>query len=64
MEIRSDYGVAYYNKAICYAVLDRVELAVDNLQQAIKLNSQYRQQARIDPYFSGITQNELFANIL
>ena len=58
--VRDDYALAYYNKAICYALLNQVSSAVDNLQQAIKLNGEYRQRATTDPYFQNIAQDELF----
>jgi tetratricopeptide (TPR) repeat protein len=66
VEIKPDYANTYYNKACCYGLQNNVELAIENLQRAISLDSQYRDMAKTDKDFDKIREDvrfqELFEN--
>ncbi|MEH2164665.1 MAG: tetratricopeptide repeat protein [Nostoc sp.] len=38
VEIQPDNPLIFYNKACCYALQNNIDLAIENLQQAISLN--------------------------
>ncbi|WP_180963259.1 tetratricopeptide repeat protein, partial [Fischerella thermalis] len=59
-----DYANAYYNKAACYALQPQLELALENLQQAINLNPRYRQQAETDIDFELIAKDKRFRQLI
>ena len=64
LKINPDYPNAFYNKAACYALQRQVELAVDNLQQAINLNPQYQEQAKTDIDFDDIANEPHFQKLV
>lgn len=64
LEIKPDLHQAWYNKAECYALIEEVNLAIENLQHAIQLNPEYRQKAKVDPDFDQIREDERFKNLI
>ncbi|HBW87981.1 MAG TPA: prenyltransferase, partial [Cyanobacteria bacterium UBA11149] len=47
IQIKPDDPNAFYNKACCYALQGNLELAIDNLQQAITISpDEYREMAK------------------
>ena len=52
LEISPLYGTAWYNKACCYALKGNINFALKCLNEAIKLNYEYRDQALKDSDFN------------
>ncbi len=64
-QINPDYPEAWYNKACCYALQTNVNLAIESLQQAIKLEpNRFINSAKTDSDFEGINENQLFKNLI
>jgi tetratricopeptide (TPR) repeat protein len=64
LEIKPDYPSAYYHKAACYALQRKVELALENLQKAIELNLDYREEAGSDIDFDEIKNEPGFQKLI
>ena len=66
IKIQPDYGLAYYNKARCYALQDKAYLAIENLELAINfdINEFYREMAKTDTDFSNISSNPKFQALI
>ncbi|MEH2071390.1 MAG: tetratricopeptide repeat protein [Nostoc sp.] len=65
LKFKPDDHEAWYNKACCYASQNNVELAIENLQQAININSgEYREMAKTDSDFDGIREDERFQALI
>jgi tetratricopeptide (TPR) repeat protein len=62
--IKPDLQQAWYNKACYCALVKNVDLAIENLQQAIKLNSEYKKFARTDSDFDAIREDERFQRLI
>lgn len=63
-KIRPDFYRIWYNKARCYAVQGHVELSLENLKRAIRLNPDACQKlVKREPDFDPIRQNEKFKNL-
>ena len=60
IEIKFDCADYWYNKACCYALQNNVTLAIQNLQQSIKLESDGLELAKTDPDFDAIREHEMF----
>lgn len=60
IEIKSDCADCWYNKACCYALQNDVTLAIQNLQQSIKLESNRLEIAKNDPDFDTVREHEIF----
>ena len=54
----------YYNKACCYGLQQKIELAIETLQQAIALDAECRAMAKTDSDFDGIRQDERFRALI
>ncbi len=59
-----DDANACYNKACCYGLQKNIDLAIAILQQAINLNSKYREMAKTDLAFDGIRQDDRFQSLI
>ena len=46
LEIKPDDPSVYYNKACAYALQNKIQLAIENLQQAINLDVKYKHETR------------------
>ncbi|MGA1132208.1 MAG: TPR end-of-group domain-containing protein [Prochlorotrichaceae cyanobacterium] len=64
LKYKPDYASAWYNKSCCYALQNQLELALAHLQQAIKLDPQYRDMARSDSDFDGIRRDDRFQALI
>ena len=64
LKIKPDDANAYYNKACTYAQLENISLALDNLKQAINLDSQFLEDAKTDTDFDKIRHDSRFINLL
>ena len=64
LKFKPDYHKAYYNKACAYALQENITLALDNLKQAINLDSQYLEMAKTDTDFDKIRNDSRFINLL
>ncbi|WP_217359984.1 tetratricopeptide repeat protein [Anabaena sp. UHCC 0253] len=64
LKINQGLQIAWYNKAQCYALIDNVNLAIDNLQKAIELNPEYKNNAKTDPDFDEIREDERFKQLI
>ncbi len=63
-KIRPDFYRIWYNKARCYAVQGHVELSLENLKRAIRLNPDACQKlVKREPDFDPIRENEKFQNL-
>ncbi|MGL5081741.1 MAG: TPR end-of-group domain-containing protein [Microcoleaceae cyanobacterium] len=60
LEFKPDAASAFYNKACCYGLQNNVELALENLEQAIKLDRKYLEMAKTDSDFDRIREDERF----
>ncbi|AFY35854.1 tetratricopeptide repeat protein [Calothrix sp. PCC 7507] len=59
--IQPQDNCAYYNKACCYGLLGDVDLAIENLRQVIKHNSEEcREMLKTDSDFDGIRSDMRF----
>jgi len=63
LKIKPDYAGSYYNRAACYALQQEVDLAVNNLQAAIQLNPQYKEEVLTDINFTAIKQDAKFQSL-
>ncbi|ACK65895.1 protein of unknown function DUF86 [Rippkaea orientalis PCC 8801] len=64
LEINPNDANTYYNKACTYSLQNNLELAIQNLQQAINLDEQYREMAKTDQDFDNIRDHEQFQNLV
>jgi tetratricopeptide (TPR) repeat protein len=65
LQLQPDHAVTYYNKACCYALQNWVDLAIENLQQAIYMQpEQYRPMAEIDPDLAEIRSDVRFQGLM
>ncbi len=55
---------AQYNKACCYGWQEQIDLALANLQQAIRLDAKYQDMAKTDADFDRIRQDDRFQALL
>ncbi len=60
MKINPSDENAWYKKACCYALKGHIDLAVDNLKKAIKINFEYYKYASTDSDFDQISFDERF----
>ena len=58
----ADY--AFYGLALLSSMTGNTQKCIEHLTQAIKLNSQYRFQARLDSDFSGVADDPRFTELL
>jgi tetratricopeptide (TPR) repeat protein len=56
----SELHRAFYNKAICHALVEQNSLAIDSLREAIKLNPKYKQKAMKYHAFDSIKTSNNF----
>ena len=65
LELQPNDESGFYGKACCYALQGNVDLAVENLQQAINRNpSRCRREAKINHDFDSIREDERFQALL
>ena len=59
-----DDASVHYNKACYYGLQQDIDLAIATLQQAINLDSKYREMAKTDSDFDGIRQDDRFQSLI
>jgi tetratricopeptide (TPR) repeat protein len=64
IELEPNDSNAYYNKACCYGLQGNVEPAVENLQQAIELDSNYREDAKTNTDFDRVRSDDRFQSLI
>ena len=64
LTIKPDLAIAYYNKACAYVFQESISLAIENLIQAINIDSQYLQKAKTDTNFDKIRQDSRFIDLI
>ncbi|VXD15618.1 conserved hypothetical protein [Planktothrix serta PCC 8927] len=64
LELNLNDANTLYNKAYAYALQNQVELAIENLQQAINLDPEYREMAKTDSDFDSIRSDPRFQALL
>jgi hypothetical protein len=65
LAIKPDYHEAIYNKACMYALQQQIDLALQYLQQAIKIEPEHnREMARTDSDFNTIRDNARFQELI
>jgi tetratricopeptide (TPR) repeat protein len=60
IEIKREYHQAWYDRAECYAIIQKGDLAIKDLEEAIQLNPEYKTQAKTNTYFDEIREDERF----
>ncbi len=64
LEFKPNDDNTLYNKACTYALQNQVELAIENLQQAINLDAENRNMAKTDSDFDSIRSDPRFQALL
>jgi tetratricopeptide (TPR) repeat protein len=64
IEIEQKYHRAWYDRAECYAIIQEVDLAIKDLKEAIRLNSEYKTKAKTNTYFDEIREDERFKKLI
>ncbi len=65
LEIKLDYANAFYKKACYLALQNQIDLALENLQQAITLNpDECREVAKTDSELDNIRQDPRFQALI
>ncbi len=64
IELAPDSFDAHYNKACSYALQENVDLTLENLKRAIKLNPKCREMIKNDSGFGKILKNERFKALI
>ncbi|MGL5034607.1 MAG: TPR end-of-group domain-containing protein [Microcystaceae cyanobacterium] len=64
LKIKPDYAMTYFNKACAYALQENIPLAIENLTQAINLDSKYLEMAKTDTDFDEIRKDSRFIDLL
>ena len=62
--VNPNYAKAYYNRALCYALQRENDLALENLQQAVRLEPSYKQEALADEIFEAIWSDDWFKELV
>ena len=64
IEIKREYHQAWYDRAECYAIIQKGDLAIKDLEEAIQLNPEYKTQAKTNTYFDEIREDERFKKLI
>ncbi|NJL87337.1 MAG: tetratricopeptide repeat protein [Leptolyngbyaceae cyanobacterium SM1_1_3] len=64
LETDANYDKALYNKAICYAMQREVDMALEHLQQSIRLEPSYREEAKVEPAFDTLWEDDWFKDLV
>ncbi|PZV25010.1 MAG: hypothetical protein DCF12_16555 [Snowella sp.] len=64
LKFNPDDASAYFNKACAYALQENIPLTIENLEQAINLDSKYLEMAKIDTDFDKIRHDSRFINLI
>lgn len=65
LQLKPDDESGHYGKACCYALQGNIDLAIENLQKAININSsRCRREAKTNPDFDNIREDARFQALL
>jgi tetratricopeptide (TPR) repeat protein len=64
IELKNDYPAAYYNRACAYCGEDDIENCIKDLEQAVKLDSNFKNIIKFDSDFSNIQDNVKFQSLV
>jgi hypothetical protein len=64
LKIEPHYHYAYYNKACAYALQENISLTIENLKQAMNLDSKYIELAKTDTDFDKIRHDSRFIDLI
>ncbi len=64
LQIQPDSARAHYGKAHCYGLQEEIDLAIETLQQAITLDSDYQEMAKTDSAFDRIRNDDRFRALI
>jgi len=64
LQIQPGFADAYYGKACCYCLQEKIDLAIETLQQAITLDSDYQEMAKTDSDFDRIRNDDRFRSLI
>jgi tetratricopeptide (TPR) repeat protein len=64
LQIQPNFAPAYYIKACCYGLQEKIDLAIETLQQAITLNFKYQEMAKTDSAFDRIRNDDRFRALI
>ncbi len=65
LEFQPEYHEAWYNKSRCYALQGKIDLAIENLRQAINISpDEYREVAKTDSELNSIRADERFLALI
>ena len=64
IEIKREYHQAWYYRAECYAIIQKGDLAIKDLEEAIQLNPEYKTKAKTNNYFDEIREDERFKKLI
>ena len=64
LQIQPEFAPAYYIKACCYGLQEKIDLAIETLQQAITLDSHCREMAKTDSGFDRIRNDDRFRALI
>ncbi len=64
IQINPGYAPAWYNRACAYSLQANVARAIEDLQKAIKLDSKFRENAKADPDFDLIRNDDRFKSLI
>jgi len=60
LSIQPKFDLIWYYRSRCYALQGKLDFALDDLEQAIKLRSQYKQSVKSEPDFDNVQDLERF----
>lgn len=64
IELKNDYPAAYYNRACAYCGEDDIENCIKDLEQAVKLDNNFKNIIKFDSDFSNIHDNVKFKSLV
>jgi len=64
LEILPNNANSYFNKACIYSLQENIDLAIENLKQAINLDCKYLEEAKTDTDFDKIRHDSRFINLI
>lgn len=64
LQIQPDFADAYYNKACCYGLQGKIDLALEALQHSITLDSDCQEIAKTDLAFDRIRNDDRFRALI
>jgi hypothetical protein len=64
LKLKPDFYQSFYSKACVYALQENIDLALENLTQAINLDSKCLEMAKTDTDFDRIRNDRRFIDLI